>query len=181
MGKVCVPLPWAPPIQDFSIVVLPLQASDDPEGPGRGLSSLWHERAWHETPGGWVDKGFQDSSGWDWKCLLGLEDLSLEGFGDKIFLEFLFFVFSFYSRSRKVIKVYTLRCLIPLIIPGREHIFISFSTASWCRWQLNQIWTLPFLTLEECTVLSCLHVTQSASGAFCLLLQSLLWCQMELL
>lgn len=48
---------------------------------------------------GWVSKGFQDFSGWDWRCLLGLEDLSLEGSVDQGFLEYFLF---FASKVEKI-------------------------------------------------------------------------------
>lgn len=52
VGDVVCPLVLStlhPRVLGLFVVVCPLQASDDPTGPGGGLTSLWHERAWRET------------------------------------------------------------------------------------------------------------------------------------
>lgn len=109
-------------------------------------------RTWHETRPwqgeGWVDKGLQDSCGWDWKCLLGLEDLSLEGFDDQIFLEYFFLCF---KSRKKYENVYTELSHFTPHPKKMTHFYQFLSTASRCRYQLTQIGTLPFLTQEECT------------------------------
>lgn len=95
-----------------------------------------------------MDKVLQDSCGWDWKCLLGLEDLSLEGFDDQIFLEYFFLCF---KSRKKYENVYTEVSHFTPHPKKMTHFYQFLSTASRCRYQLTQIGTLPFLTQEECT------------------------------